>query len=55
MGTGVLFPRRGARAGRLHLVPTLRMSGAMPLLPLNAFVALIGTVLFSYLDAKVSN
>jgi hypothetical protein len=44
MGTGVLFPRRRERKkqGRLHLVPTLRMGGAMPLFPLYAFVALTG-------------
>lgn len=46
MGTGISFP--GGKAlrdlmliARLYIVPTLRMTGALPLLPLHVFIACV--------------
>jgi len=45
--------RSGPEADHLHLAPSLRMSGAIPLLPLCALTASTGTVVQLYLHRDV--
>ena len=59
MGTGFLPRGQSRRGGRLtthiHLVPRLRMSGAVPLLPLYAFMAWTGkTLIYLFVMATVN-
>jgi hypothetical protein len=49
MSVGVLYREQSDRGMKfttdLHIVPSLRMSGAIPLLPLHAVMALAATTL----------
>jgi len=46
---GIVLERPGCQVDHCHIVPTLRMNGAIPLLSLYAFVAWRGTTVFLFI------
>ena len=57
MGTADSFPGGKAMGRELttpfHLIPTLRVGGAIPLLPLYAYIACRGTFTFTFTHTNV--